>query len=106
MPGPTSSGFKPPSEEKYKCPVKNCKTEPKGYDISKHFQNCANLKALDRAVANQSTLRKTLLSAPGNVVEKSEEFLSTIDRTDLEMQLAIAVPRDSLCLCAILTYSQ
>ena len=78
MPGPTSSGFKPPSEEKYKCPVKNCKTEPKGYDISKHFPNCAKLKALDRAVANQSTLRKTLLSAPGNVVEKSEEFLSTL----------------------------
>ena len=78
MPGPTSSGFKPPSEEKYKCPVKNCKTEPKGYDISKHFQTCAKLKALDRANANQSTLRKTLLSAPGNVVEKSEEFLSTL----------------------------
>lgn len=58
--------------------MKNCKTEPKGYDISKHFQNCANLKALDRAVANQSTLRKTLLSAPGNVVKKSEEFLSTL----------------------------
>ena len=33
MPGPTSSGFKPPSGEKYKCPMKNCKTEPKGYVI-------------------------------------------------------------------------
>ena len=67
-----------PATEKYKCPVKNCKTEPRGDDVSKHFQNSANLKALDRAVANQSNLRKTLLSAPGKVVEKSEEFLSTL----------------------------
>ena len=67
-----------PATEKYKCPVKNCKTEPRGDDVTKHFHNSANLKALDRAVANQSTLRKTLLSAPGNVVEKSEEFLSTL----------------------------
>ena len=40
------------------------------------FNNCANLKALDKAVANQSTLRKTLLSVD-DVVE-SEDFLSTL----------------------------
>ena len=56
-----------PATEKYKCPVKNCKTEPRGDDVTKHFHNSANLKALDRAVANQSTLRKTLSFAPGNV---------------------------------------
>ena len=37
----------------------------------------ANLKALNKAVANQSTLRKTLFSVD-DVVEKSEEFLSTL----------------------------
>ena len=44
MPGPPKSGFKP-SKEKYKCPVKGCKSEPRGDDIPKHFQNCANLTA-------------------------------------------------------------
>ena len=38
MPGPANSGFKP-SKEKYKCPVKNCNAEPRGDDITKHFQN-------------------------------------------------------------------
>ncbi len=51
----------------------NCKTEPRGDDIPKHFQSSANLKALDKAVANQSTLTKTLLS--GDIVEKSEDLL-------------------------------
>ena len=40
------------------------------------FNNCANLKALDKAAANQSTLRKSLFSVD-DVVE-SEDFLSTL----------------------------
>ena len=74
MPGPSSSFY--PSREKYKCPVKNCKTEPRGDDINKHFQNSADLKSLDKAIANVSTLRQNFL--PGDVIEKSEEYLNTL----------------------------
>ena len=56
---------------------------------------------------NQATFKYKYLQI-SIIMASLLHFLFTwhIDRTDLEMQLAIAVPRDSLCLCAILTYSQ
>ena len=78
MPGPTSKFGNKPATEIYKCPVKNCKTQPRGDDISKHFKRKADLKALDQAIANQSTLKKTTAVLSGDVVEKSEEYLNSL----------------------------
>ena len=78
MPGPTSKFGNKPATEIYKCPVKNCKTQPRGDDISKHFKRKADLKALDQAIANQSTLKKTTAVLSGDVVEKSDEYLNSL----------------------------
>ena len=79
MPGPTSKFGNKPGTEIYKCPVKDCKTQPRGDDISKHFKRKADLKALDQAIANQSTLKKTALTVlSGDVVEKSDEYLNSL----------------------------
>ena len=77
MPGPTTKFGNKPATEIYKCPVKNCKTQPRGDDISKHFKRKADLKALDQAIANQSTLKKTFVLG-GDVVEKSDEYLNSL----------------------------
>ena len=77
MPGPTTKFGNKPATEIYKCPVKNCKTQPRGDDISKHFKRKADLKALDQAIANQSTLKKTAVLG-GDVVEKSDEYLNSL----------------------------
>ena len=57
--GPMASGFQP-SRDRYKCPVKGCKSEFRGDDISKHFAKYANLLVLDKAIEDLSNLRKKL----------------------------------------------
>ena len=47
-----------PSREKYKCPVKNCNSELRGDDISKHFQKNSNLVELEKANENHLILKK------------------------------------------------
>ena len=56
--GPLASAIQP-SREKYKCPVKDCKSESlRGDDITKHFQKSSDLVALDKTLENQSALKK------------------------------------------------
>ena len=73
--GPKKSGFNP-VKEYYKCPVKNCNSQFRGDEISRHFTKNANLDLLREALENQSNLRKTLPS--GEVVANSDEFLKNL----------------------------
>ena len=77
--GPTASGYQP-SRDKYKCPVKNCNSEIRGDDISKHFQKNANLVALDKSTENQTVLIQRLDSE--DVIEQSNEYLSNLLKQD------------------------
>ena len=73
--GPKKSGFNP-VKEYYRCPVKNCNSEFRGDEISRHFTKNANLDLLREALENQSNLRKNLPS--GKVVANSDEFLKNL----------------------------
>ena len=69
------SGFNP-VKEYYRCPVKNCNSQFRGDEISRHFTKNANLDLLREALENQSNLRKDLPS--GKVVANSDEFLKNL----------------------------
>ena len=73
--GPKKSGFNP-AKEYYRCPVKNCNSEFRGDEISRHFTKNANLDLLPEALENQSNLRKNLPS--GEVVASSDVFLKNL----------------------------
>jgi hypothetical protein len=73
--GPKKSGFNP-VKEYYRCPVKNCNSQFRGDEISRHFTKNANLDLLREALENQSNLRKNL--PPGKVVANSDEFLKNL----------------------------
>ena len=73
--GPKKSGFNP-VKEYYRCPVKNCNSQFRGDEISRHFTKNANLDLLREALENQSNLRKNLPS--GKVVANSDEFLKNL----------------------------
>ena len=71
--GPLQTGQ--PSKEKYRCPVKNCKSEFRGDDIAKHFRTHANLDALDKAAENQSNSKSLKAS---EIIELSEVCLTSL----------------------------
>ena len=50
--GPKKSGFNP-VKEYYRCPVKNCNSQFRGDEISRHFTKNANLDLLREALENQ-----------------------------------------------------
>ena len=52
--------------------MKNCNSEFRGDEISRHFTKNANLDLLREALENQSNLRKNLPS--GEVVENKSRF--------------------------------
>ena len=68
--GPEKSGQ--PSKDKYKCPVKDCESEYRGYEVANHFRIYSNLVALDKAT---ETLEKLKDSKPCDVIEVSKVYL-------------------------------
>ena len=72
--GPTASGYQA-SRGKYKCPVKDCKSEFRGDDISKHFAKYANLLVLDKAIEDLSNLRKNTKAEASDAIELSDEYI-------------------------------
>ena len=71
-----------PCTQVYKCPVKNCDSNIRGDDVTKHFRKpkFANLDALDKAKKNQSELKKNLRS--GDVIKASKEYLENLLKKD------------------------
>ena len=49
--GPKKSGFNP-VKEYYRCPVKNCNSQFRGDEISRHFTKNANLDLLHAAMGS------------------------------------------------------
>ena len=68
--GPLQTGQ--PSIEKYRCPVKNCKSEFRGDNVAKHFRTYAN--ALDKAAENQSNSKSLKAS---EIIELSDVYLTS-----------------------------
>ena len=56
--------------------MKNCNSEIRGDDISKHFQKNTNLVALDKSTENQTVLIQRLDSE--DFIEQSNEYLSNL----------------------------
>ena len=69
--GPEKSG-QPSKDIKYKCPVKDCESEYRGYEVASHFRIYSNLEALDKAT---ETLEKLKDSKPCDVIEVSKVYL-------------------------------
>ena len=69
--GPEKSG-QPCKDIKYKCPVKDCESEYRGYEVANHFRIYSNLEALDKAT---ETLEKLKDSKPCDVIEVSKVYL-------------------------------
>ena len=58
--GPKKSGFNP-VKEYFRCPVKNCNSEFRGDEISRHFTKNANLDLLREALENLNKKYKCVL---------------------------------------------
>ena len=99
--GPKKSGFNP-VKEYYRCPVKNCNSQFRGDEISRHFTKNANLDLLREALENQSNLRKNLPS--GKVVAKSAEFCNFYDATGSVLDSKHYIHPCEGCIIAILDY--
>ena len=65
-----------PSKQMYKCPVKNCDSDVRGDDVTKHFRTYGKLDALDKTSKIQSELSKN--SKAGDVIELANEYLESL----------------------------
>ena len=65
-----------PSKQMYKCPVKNCDSDVRGDDVTKHFRTYGNLDALDKTSKIQSQLSKN--SKAGDAIDLANEYLESL----------------------------